>query len=162
MSTKNIFIYSLTLFAILFAIGCERIETQIIDKTDEAADGIGKIGNVVTSATTAEWGTDKYIIKAATVEGDILSINVSYSGGCETHEFTLVAEPAFRESSPVQLWVSLAHNANGDTCEALLTEAYHFDLTPIKQVYQTGYQTDEGTIVLNLKDAPPGELFYDF
>ena len=162
MSTKNIFIYSLTLFTLLFAIGCDRMENQVIDKTDEAADDIGKVGNVVTSATTAEWGTDEYTINAATIQGDTLSINVSYSGGCETHEFTLVAEPVFLESFPVQLRVSLAHNANGDTCEESLTEDYHFDLTPIKQVYQTGYQTDEGTIVLRLRDAPPSDLFYDF
>ena len=138
------------------------METQVIDQTDTAGDEIENIGNVVTSTTPDEWGTDKYLIKAATVQGDTLSINVSYIGGCETHAFTLVAEPMFLESFPVQLRVSLAHNANGDTCEQALTEDYHFDLTPIKQVYQRGYQKDEGTIILRLKDAPPGELFYDF
>ena len=66
------------------------------------------------------------------------------------------------ESFPVQLRVSLAHNANGDTCEAWITEDYTFNLTPIKEVYQKGYQTDEGSIVLRLKDAPPSDLFYDF
>ena len=163
MPTKNIFIYSLTLFILLFAIGCDRMENQVIDKTDdEAADDIEKIGDVVTSMTAEEWGTDAYVINAATVQGDTLRINVSYGGGCETHQFTLVAEPVFLESFPVQLRVSVAHNANGDACEAWLTEDYHFDLTPIKEGYQTGYQTDEGTIVLRLKDAPSGDLFYDF
>ena len=136
--------------------------TQIIDKTDDAADDVAKIGAVAFGFTADAWGTDAYVINAATLEADILTLNVSYSGGCETHAFTLVAEERFLESFPVQLRVSLAHNANGDTCEAWITEDHHFDLTPIKEVYQEGYRTDTGTIALRLKDAPPSDLFYDF
>ena len=142
------------------------METQTIDKTDEAADDIENIGNignhVVLSSTPEKWGTDAYTINAATLEGDTLTVNVSYSGGCETHEFTLVAEERFLESFPVQQRVSLAHNANGDVCDAWITEDYPFDLTPIKEVYQKSYQTDTGTIVLRLKDAPPSDLAYEF
>ena len=138
------------------------METSIIDKTDEAGDDVGNIGSVVFGFTPDAWGTDAYTINTATLQGDTLTINVSYSGGCETHEFTLVAEERFLESFPVQLRVSLAHNANADRCEALITEDYHFDLTPLKEAYQKGYRTDEGTIALRLKDAPPSDLFYDF
>ena len=162
MFTKKFFISSLTILMILFTIGCARMETQVIDKTDDAADDVVQIGTVVFGFTADEWGTDAYTINAATLEGDTLSINVSYSGGCETHAFTLVAEQRFLESFPVQLRVSLAHNANNDPCEALITEVYHFDLTPLKEAYQTSYQKDEGTIALRLKDAPPSDLFYDF
>ena len=139
------------------------MEQQVMNAL-QAADGeIGKAGQVVISSTADEWGTDAYTINAATVKDGTLTVNVSYSGGNrETHEFTLVAEPMFLESFPVQLRVSLAHNANGDTGTDALTEDYDFDLTPIKAVYQKGYQKDEGTIVLRLKDAPPGDLFYDF
>ena len=138
------------------------METQVIGKGDDAADDVGNIGTVVFGSTADAWGTDAYTINAATIEDDILSVDVSYGGGCETHVFTLVTESMFLESFPVQLRVSLAHNANGDTCEALITEVHHFDLTPIKEAYQKGYQTDEGTIVLRIKDAPPSDLFYDF
>ena len=162
MSTKNSFICSLTIFMILFTIGCDRMDTQAIDKTDDAVDDVAKIGTVVFGFTPDAWGTDAYTINTATLQDDTLRINVSYSGGCETHAFTLVAEQRFLESFPVQLRVSLAHNANSDMCEAWLTEDYHFDLTPIKEVYQKAYQTDEGTIVLRLKDAPPSRLAYEF
>ena len=138
------------------------METQIIDKTDDAADDGRNIGTVVFGYTPEVHGTDAYTLNAATLEGDTLRVNVSYSGGCETHAFTLIAEQRFLESFPVQLRVSLAHHANGDTCEAWITEDYHFDLTPIKEVYQKSYQKDTGTIVLQLKDAPPSHLRYDF
>ena len=133
-----------------------------MDEINEAADDIGKINNTVIAASPEASGTDEYVINAATVEADTLHVNISYTGGCETHAFTLVAEPMFLESFPVQLRVSLAHNANGDTCEASITEDHVFDLTPIKEVYQKGYQTDHGTIVLRLKDAPPSGLTYEF
>ncbi|MCY4553063.1 MAG: hypothetical protein OXC79_05280 [Candidatus Poribacteria bacterium] len=133
-----------------------------IDKTLEAGDDIEKIGTVVIAATPEALGTDAYVINTATIEKDTLRVNVSYTGGCETHEFTLVAEPMFLESFPVQLRVSLAHNANSDTCEASITEARQFDLTPIKTAYQKGYQTETGTIVLRLRDAPPSALTYEF
>ena len=138
------------------------MDSQVIDTTDAGAGDVGKIGTVVFGFTPEAHGTDAYTINAATLEAGTLTLNVSYSGGCETHTFTLVAEERFLESLPVQLHVSLAHDANGDTCEALLTEDYHFDLTPLKEAYQLGYRTDTGTIVLRLKDAPPSNLTYDF
>ena len=134
------------------------MEMQVLEK---GGANIG-IGGVVFGLTPDAWGTDAYTINAATLQGDTLTINVSYSGGCEAHTFTLVAEERFLESFPVQLRVSLAHNANGDTCEALITEDHTFNLTPIKEVYQKGYQKDTGTVALRLKDAPPSDLFYDF
>jgi len=140
------------------------METSVIEKggADAAGDNTEKTGAVVFGFTPDTWGTDAYTINAATLQDDTLTLNVSYSGGCETHAFTLVAEQRFLESFPVQLRVSLAHNANSDTCEALFTEDYQFDLTPIKEVYQKGYRMDEGTIVLRLKDAPPSDLAYTF
>ena len=162
MSTKNIFTCLLTVLTLLFAIGCDQMETQVINKTDDAADDVAKVGTVVFGLTADAWGTDAYTINAATLEGDTLTLNVSYSGGCEKHVFTLVAEAHFLESYPVQLRVSLAHNANGDPCEDAITEDYHFDLTPLKETYQKGYRTDTGAIALRLKDAPPSDLLYEF
>jgi hypothetical protein len=163
MLTTNVFIAALTLCMLLVAIGCDRMDNQTIDKINEvSADDIGTINNTVIAMTPEASGTDAYVINAATIEADTLRVNVSYTGGCETHAFTLVAEPRFLESFPVQQRVSIAHNANGDTCQDSITEDHVFDLTPIKEVYQKGYQTDTGTIVLRLKDAPPSDLTYEF
>ena len=108
------------------------------------------------------WGADPYELSAATITGDTLTVTVSYSGGCETHQFTLVASNVFLESYPVQLGASLAHDANGDSCEAWLTEDWDFDLTPIKRMYQDAYRQDAGTIVLRLEHAPEPSLVYEF
>lgn len=120
-------------------------------------------GTVVFSATpdsTEEWGADDFELSAAAITGDTLTVTVSYSGGCQDHHFTLVASASFLESLPVQLEVSLAHNANSDPCEAWLTEYHLFNLVPVKERFQDQYQ-DSGRIVLLLEDAPD-ELLYEF
>lgn len=164
---KNAIGFALSLL-ILFATGCERQLHEIIAQSDDvtvvdsATDRKPDSGDVVIGGSAKKFGTDRYVLNAATITGDTLTINVSYSGGCTTHQFTLVASDSFLESFPVQLRITLAHNANNDLCRAWLTEDYHFDLTSIKTLYQQGYQQETGTIILRLKDAPDGELIYEF
>ena len=109
-----------------------------------------------------EWGADPYEMTAAAIHGDTLVVTVSYSGGCEAHDFTLVVAGTFKESDPVQLTADLAHDANGDACEAWLTEELRFDLGPVQTLYETVYGQADGTIVLALGNAPGGDLTYTF
>ena len=123
------------------------------------------VGNPTVFAASPEaWWTDHYNLESAMLVGDTLTINVAYGGGCEDHEFTLIASETFMESDPVELSVSIVHNANNDPCERWVEEAYHFDLTPIKTKYQQVYQQDAGTIMLNLANLPEGypALNYEF
>ena len=96
-------------------------------------------GTVVVSNAPGNWGDDDYVLNAAAIAGDVLTLNVSYGGGCATHRFTLVAAEIFMESFPVQLAVLLAHDANGDACLAWLTEDYRFDLSVIRDRCRSGH-----------------------
>ncbi|MCY3812458.1 MAG: hypothetical protein OXH15_11735 [Gammaproteobacteria bacterium] len=62
----------------------------------------------------------------------------------------------------MQLAVLLAHDANGDACEAWLTEDYRFDLRVIRDRYREAYGRGPGEVVLLLDDAPSGRLVYAF
>ena len=156
---------------VLFAMGCERTLNDILTKSDNvvrpAVDIDGEPDKKPSSESVfigdagGRFGADRYVLNTATVTGDTLTVNVSYGGGCRIHQFTLVASESFMESFPVQLHISLAHNANNDLCRAWLAEDYHFDLTPIKAMFQEGYRQKTGTIVLRLKNAPE-ELVYEF
>lgn len=138
-------------------------DTSVSVSVDDVnPDEIIYTGEVFIGDAGDRFGTDKFALNSATITDDTLTVSVSYSGGCEAHQFTLVASDTFLESFPVQLHVYIAHNANGDTCEAYPTEKYQFDLTPIKTMYQQAYRQEAGTIVLHLKDAPDGELLYKF
>ena len=167
MTLKNAIVYILSV--LIFAIGCQQLDNQMKVVPDDSVsvddinpDEIVYTGAVFIGDAENRFGTDKYALNAATITDDFLNVSVSYSGGCEAHQFTLVVSETFLESFPVQLHASLAHNANGDTCEAYPTHNYRFDLTPIKKMYQAAYRQEAGTIILRLKDDPNGELVYEF
>ena len=171
MKINNTFGLFLSLL-VLFTIGCQHIQNQMKSDPDDttvsvSVDDVGpdmepSVGPVFIGNAGDRFGTDAFALNTATIDGDILKVSLSYSGGCKTHQFTLVASDTFLESFPVQLPVYIAHNANGDTCEAYPTEDYHFDLTPIKTMYQEAYRQQAGTIILRLKDAPNADLIYEF
>ena len=170
MEAKNaIVVYILSVS--VFFIGCQQLNDQMkagpddtvsISVDDLNPDETFYTGAVFIGDAGDRFGTDEYALNSATITEDMLDISVSYSGGCEDHEFTLVASDTFLESFPVQLHVFIAHDANGDTCEAYPTENYRFDLTSIKTMYQEAYRQEAGTIILRLKNAPDGELVYEF
>ena len=169
MKRKNAIAYTLSVF--VFFIGCQHLNdpTQIgldepvsISREDVHPDERFYTGAVFIGDAGDRFGTDDYTLNSATITDDTLNISLSYGGGCEDHQLTLVVSETFLESFPVQLHTSLAHNANGDPCQAWLTETYRFDLTPIKEMYQEAYRRKAGTLILRLKEAPDGELTYEF
>ena len=93
-------------------------------------------------------------ITSARLDGDILYLQVRHGGGCRQHHFTLVHTGAFTKSIPPQTSVILAHDANGDACEALLTAELAFDLSPLRRLFQSGYG-EHGTLVVHVH-APAG------
>lgn len=167
----------------LFAIGCDEVPDEVLDGTNpdvDLDDSVSISPGDIPADDTKLFGTviivdpgvnepdkrvnDAYQLDDATIAGDTLTISVAYGGGCKDHQFTLIASDAFMESDPVQLGVSIVHNANLDFCQRWVEEVYHFDLTRIKTMYQEAYQQKMGTVVLNLEGAPEGAdaLIYKF
>lgn len=72
--------------------------------------------------------SDSYWINSIAVVDNLLQIEVNYSGGCELHEFELIWPDAIIAIFPPEVGVILTHDANNDTCEALITETLEFDL----------------------------------
>ena len=79
--------------------------------------------------------SDAFDVQEARIEGDVLTVVVGYSGGCEAHQFALLASLAATRSIPPQHRLKLLHQGNGDGCEAYLTSALRFDLTPFRGLY---------------------------
>jgi hypothetical protein len=92
---------------------------------------------------------------------DELAINITYSGGCEDHEFYLVGTKSFMESYPVQITILLSHNANNDPCDAVIHEQLQYDLTPLKYAWQQAYQNNSGTIRI-LLEGFENSILYTF
>jgi len=79
------------------------------------------------------WPTlDPYQVFDAAVEGDRLTLEVAYAGGCREHAFAFYSTgPVIKTNPPgADLWIR--HDGNGDACEAYIHEEISVGLTPIR------------------------------
>lgn len=97
---------------------------------------------------------DDYKVISQRIENDCLKIDVEYSGGCEDHEFVLYQ--IYSMSSTKDPVLFLSHNANGDACEAYLTETLSFDLSSLQE---TG-KNETSILVIYLDDKV--EMKYNY
>jgi hypothetical protein len=64
---------------------------------------------------------EAYSINNVKRVGDFLQIILSYSGGCKIHDFEIIWDGIVYTDEPCHMNLLLIHNANNDTCEALIT-----------------------------------------
>jgi hypothetical protein len=79
---------------------------------------------------------DSFRIDTASVDGDLLRLDVSYEGGCEDadHDFALYSSAHLTESNPPGATTWLSHDAGGDSCGETIQETLFFDLSPLKEL----------------------------
>ena len=134
----------------------------VLSPSENQTDLNSDIINIIDYNEYASLSTgDPYVIHTATITGNILVLEVQYSGGCAEHAFKLIAPDAFMESSPVQINLLLVHDSHGDNCEAWLTETLLFDLLPLKNVYEQYYPSSPEIIILQLAEYNYS-LLYEF
>jgi hypothetical protein len=114
----------------------------------------GGIGEAVLTETPGRWRHDVYEFVSMRVNGDTLHVAVQYGGGCATHDFALLVSPVFMESYPVQMAGSLAHDAKGDPCRAIVGSRLRFDLSPLKRAYWQAYGREPASIHLSVTGWP--------
>ena len=161
-NTFGLFLSLLVLFTIgLFTIGCQQIQNQMRVEPNKGEQNEKQYWGDVVIGGVDSLNTD-YISGDTFILGDTLTLNLISVSGCSFEGgMTLVASESFLESYPVQLKVFFTHQFG--PCDAVLGNVdYHFDLTPIKTMYQEAYQQETGKIILRLKDAPDEELIYEF
>lgn len=69
-----------------------------------------------------------YIINKVNRVGDLIEVNLSYSGGCKQHEFEIIWDGIVYTDDPCHMNLLLIHNSNNDNCEALITETISINL----------------------------------
>ena len=146
-----------TAAAIVLAACSSLAEPEIIH--DPPMYSIDVRSTVVTSDTGLP--SDPITIDSARVDGDMLAASVTHGGGCEDHTYQLVIGSAWMESFPVQVVARIAHNANGDSCKALVRQNLRMKLRPLADAYRASYKQDHGTVSIQLSGAT-GALLYRF
>lgn len=121
---------------------------------------------IITNQEPDSLQLDPFTLNEVSIDGDILTLNISYSGGCEEHDLQLFMSPsAFMESNPVQAALYLRHNDHNDPCDAFITTDVRFNVRPIAEQYRRDYG-DLDTIILNVfryfEDTPSSAIQIDY
>lgn len=137
--------------------GCTKIACGGSD--GGSSDGGGSGGEPLVCEPDA--AMDPKVVIAAAVVDDTLAVTVGYAGGCRDHVFGLCWDQHFADSDPPQVDLYISHDAMNDPCASEPSEELEFDLLPLRQAYETGNQTDTGTIRIQL-DGWDTELLYSW
>lgn len=97
-----------------------------------------------------------YSSTKAVIDGDILTVTVQYSGGCEDHNFLLYGPLTIPDNDPTKITTYLIHESKPDMCEAFINESRQFDLTPLKKRWQEVRGETAGEIEISIHDAHTG------
>ena len=72
--------------------------------------------------------SNDFSIRNVKRENSKLTIEVSYAGGCQEHDFEVIWDGVVNLSSPRIVNLMLKHNGNNDACEALVTNKVEIDI----------------------------------
>ena len=117
----------LAVAAVLFACNTTK-EVLEIDPIDVKMAQIGDVTQE-TAPTT---------ITRVSLEGNILTLDVEYSGGCKDHSFEFVGSQMLMKSMPPKRSVKLVHNSNDDTCRELVSETIKFNIKSLAVTETSG------------------------
>jgi hypothetical protein len=68
-------------------------------------------------------------ILKTSLEGNILTVVVSYSGGCKEHDFKLYFDGNYKKSLPPKADFILTHDNQGDACRSIIEKNIKFDIS---------------------------------
>lgn len=114
---------------------------------------------VAPHTTDADWPRDPYELGEVVLDGPLLRVEVSYSGGCALHPMDLVLWGGWMESYPVQINALISHRDADDPCDAIVSEVRSFDLGGLARAYRKAYGPAVGEpirVILRLRDPIQG------
>lgn len=118
---------------------------QTEDTAEKSVERVAKKA-IVTQDWNQYRASAPYNIQTVSLKGNLLTVNITYSGGCKPHEFDLVGSAFIMKSMPPKRGIKLYHHPHEDDCREQVSQSLIFDITDF------GYQNSE--IILNLEHYP--------
>ena len=141
----------------LFA--CKSKENATGDTTDAAKSTTnnGVIKGVLSDEPLDENAIgDKFVVEGARMEGNLLMVDIQYSGGCKKHEFSVIGSNAIAKSLPPIRSILIKHNANEDHCRALIKQTLMIDAR------EFAYKKEEGSEIYLVVNGVKGRVLFKY
>lgn len=126
--------------------------------TKKNAKKNGKM-NVIT-ATIADQEMDQksddYTINSIEIKGNVMTLDVSYSGGCTEHSFAMTGSQVISKSLPPIRSIQLIHNANGETCRELKSTKVSVNIESL------AYKQEEGSEIYLTLNGWKDRILYKY
>lgn len=142
LSTPMIRISYMTLHILILLAACTAIASGSTEGKE--APKIPGITRVEPGRKIQDIKSDPFTMSEATIDGGILTIKVSYSGGHKNHDFAVYWDGSTKKSSPPQADIYLKHDAHDDMAEALIMKTLEFDLAEMSKPMVITVHTDHG------------------
>ena len=104
--------------------------------------------------------SDPYEIQTAAVQDDMLVLDISYGGGCETHLFDACFGEVFAAALDI-MEITVSHDSQGEGCFDIVFDQLFIDLLPVQAYYKQVTGATNGVIKLVL-DGEADAVFYSF
>lgn len=108
-------------------------------------DSNGSIVLQVVDELPASMPSDSFDIVSSKFVEDTLQLEVTYGGGCEDHVFAAFWAPVFLEEAPESTEILITHDANRDSCEAIISQNVTINLAPIRKLRETDRSPDQAS-----------------
>ncbi len=98
--------------------------------------------------------SDPLTINSVSIDGNIMTIDIEYSGGCEEHWVDLIGSFSVMKSLPAKRSIKLMHTANNDNCRKIVNETLMFDISAFAM------RATSGSEIILLLDGYKGQISY--
>lgn len=112
----------------------ENYITSLISQDNNSNESLVRSHNYPFNEVTPEdlkkllKNNDSFSITNAFIWEDVLTVDVTYSGGCKEHDFQLVWDGTVIKTLPPQIDLFIIHNNNQDPCKAMVSNELQFTL----------------------------------
>lgn len=138
----------LLLATILFSCANSKKTTKNSTSTQKTEQKEIKAKAAILSQNIGKFrDSESYKIISVELDENILQLDITYNGGCKSHEFELVGSSFIMKSLPPKRGIQLYHHKSNDDCRELVNDRLFFDISAF------AYGEDK-EIILNLQYYP--------
>lgn len=118
--------------ALLLGCGTTKGTTETVETSETAATNSKPERNIKLTAEIGEFTeSEPFQIHSVRREGNLLFIDISFTGGCGVHEFKVIGNRAIMKSMPPKRSVMISHSVPREECNDTVKKVIEIDISAL-------------------------------